>query len=116
MALLADFTVRHLQPDDVAPMEAMVTVFGEAFNEVDTYTRARHRTGHLKRLLGDSHLIALAALKDSRTVGGLVAYELPKFLVWKGNFRVEFRNHVVPNGARRMRCGTWRSRAPDPCR
>jgi hypothetical protein len=36
MALLADFTVRHLQPDDVAPMEAMVTVFGEAFNEVDT--------------------------------------------------------------------------------
>jgi aminoglycoside 3-N-acetyltransferase I len=79
MAPSADFTVRKLQPSDVTLMNAMVTVFGEAFNEVDTYTGARPSTRYLERLLGGSHLIALAALKHGAVVGGLVAYELQKF-------------------------------------
>jgi hypothetical protein len=37
------------------------------------------------------------------------------FLVWKGNFRVEFRDHCGLNGARRMCCGASGSRAPDLC-
>jgi aminoglycoside 3-N-acetyltransferase I len=74
-----DFTVRQLEPNDFALMEAMMTVFGEAFNDLDTYTGARPSTRYLERLLGDSHLIALAALKDGMVVGGLVAYELHKF-------------------------------------
>ena len=73
------FTVRQLGPNDVAQIEAMMTVFGEAFDEVDTYTGARPSTRYLEHLLSDSHLIALAALKDSMVVGGLVAYELQKF-------------------------------------
>ncbi len=79
MALSPDFTVRQLEPNDVALIEAMMTVFGEAFNEVDTYTGARPSSRYLECLLGDSHLIALAALKDRMVVGGLVAYELQKF-------------------------------------
>ena len=78
MASCTDFTVRQLEPNDVALMEAVMTVFGEAFNEVDTYTGARPSTRYLERLLGGSHLIALAALKDSVVVGGLLAYELQK--------------------------------------
>jgi aminoglycoside 3-N-acetyltransferase I len=60
-------------------MDAMMRVFGEAFNEVDTYTGARPSTRYLERLLGGSHLIVLAALKHGVVIGGLVAYELQKF-------------------------------------
>jgi aminoglycoside 3-N-acetyltransferase I len=59
-------------------MDAMMTVFGEAFNEVDTYTGARPSTRYLEHLLGGSHLIALVALKHSVVVGGLIGYELQK--------------------------------------
>ena len=31
-------TIRQLSSNDVALMEAMMTTFGEAFDEVDTYT------------------------------------------------------------------------------
>ena len=79
MAPSADFTVRKLQPGDVMLMDAMMTVFGEAFNEVDTYTGAQSSMRYLEHLLGGSHFIALAALKHSGVVGGLVAYELQKF-------------------------------------
>jgi aminoglycoside 3-N-acetyltransferase I len=34
---------------------------------------------YLKGLLGSSHFIALAALKDGAVVGGLAAYQLQKF-------------------------------------
>lgn len=79
MAAPTDFTVRQLEPGDAALMEAMMTVFGEAFNEMDTYTGARPSTRYLECLLRGPHLIALAALKQSIVVGGLVAYELQKF-------------------------------------
>lgn len=73
------FSIRRLLPDDVALMEAMMTTFGEAFDEMETYTNARPSAEYLKRLLGSDHFIALAALKESEVVGGLAAYELVKF-------------------------------------
>jgi aminoglycoside 3-N-acetyltransferase I len=79
MAPSTDFTVRQLEPSDVALMEAMMRVFGEAFNEMETYAGARPSTRYLERLLRGRHLIALAALKHNMVVGGLVAYELQKF-------------------------------------
>jgi len=79
MAPSAEFTVRKLQPCDVTLMNAMMTVFGEAFDEADTYTGARPSERYLEHLLGGPYLIALAALKRSVVVGGLVAYELQKF-------------------------------------
>lgn len=60
-------------------MEAMLMTFGEAFDEVETYTGARPSAAYLERLLGSDTFIALAALKSGEVVGGLVAYELPKF-------------------------------------
>lgn len=59
-------------------MGAMMTVFGDAFNEADTYTGAPPSAAYLERILG-SHLIALAATKQGAVVGGLIAYELHKF-------------------------------------
>jgi aminoglycoside 3-N-acetyltransferase I len=73
------FIIRQLTRDDVAVMEAMMTMFSEAFGEVHTYTGKRPGPAYLQDLLGSGHFIALAALKDGTVVGGLAAYELDKF-------------------------------------
>jgi len=79
MAPFPDFAVRQLQPSDVPMVRSMMTVFGDAFKEADTYTGAPPSSAYLERLLGGSHLIALAATKPGAVVSGLVAYELQKF-------------------------------------
>lgn len=71
--------IRQLDPRDVRLMHAMSTMFGEAFDERDTYTAARPRDAYLERLLGSNSFIALAAIEGDDVVGGLVAYELHKF-------------------------------------
>lgn len=79
MLLSAPFSIRQLASDDVALMEAMLTTFGKAFDEVETYSAARPGKAYLERLLGSDYFIALAALKNDSVVGGIVAYELQKF-------------------------------------
>ena len=71
--------VRLLTPEDVGLMESLLTTFGEAFNEVETYSGKRPSQAYLKQLLGSDSFVALAALKDGQVVGGLAAYELKKF-------------------------------------
>lgn len=73
------FNIHMLAPGDVALMEAMLTTFGEAFDEVDTYSGARPGRTYLGRLLSSDYFIALAALKGDEVVGGIAAYELKKF-------------------------------------
>jgi aminoglycoside 3-N-acetyltransferase I len=73
------FSIRQLASDDVALMEAMLTTFGEAFDQVETYGAARPSQAYLQRLLGSDYFIAIAALKHEAVVGGLAAYELQKF-------------------------------------
>jgi aminoglycoside 3-N-acetyltransferase I len=72
-------TIRRLTAADLGFMDAMMTMFGAAFADVDTYTGARPRADYTRRLLGKDHFIAIAALKDGEVVGGLAAYELEKF-------------------------------------
>ena len=73
------FDIRQLLPDDIELMEAMLTMFGEAFDEVEIYSGARPSAAYLRRLLGSDSFIALAALKGADVVGGIAAYELHKF-------------------------------------
>jgi aminoglycoside 3-N-acetyltransferase I len=73
------FTLRPLAPADVALLQAMLTMFGEAFGEPQTYGRARPGAAYLARLLGGDSFISLAALKGGAVVGGIAAYELHKF-------------------------------------
>jgi aminoglycoside 3-N-acetyltransferase I len=75
----APFSLRRLTRGDVAWLESLSTLFGEAFGEVDTYGAARPSRAYLERLLGGEDFIALAAVKAGLVVGGLVAYELRKF-------------------------------------
>ncbi|MBD1824675.1 AAC(3)-I family aminoglycoside N-acetyltransferase [Cyanobacteria bacterium FACHB-DQ100] len=57
----------------------MLTIFGEAFNEVETYSGNRPSVTYLKRLLNSGYFIGIAAVQDSEVVGGIAAYELMKF-------------------------------------
>ncbi len=79
MSFPAPFIIRQLASDDVALMEAMLTTFGNAFDEVEAYGAARPSKAYLERLLGSDYFIALAALKNDSVVGGIAAYELHKF-------------------------------------
>lgn len=71
--------IRLLGPGDAALMESVNTMFGEVFDEAETYCGARPGKAYLERLLASRPFIALAALEDGAVVGGLVAYELAKF-------------------------------------
>jgi aminoglycoside 3-N-acetyltransferase I len=71
--------VRQLGPRDIQSMKALLTMFGEAFNDMGTYTAKCPSEQYLARLLGGDSFIALAAVKDGEVVGGIAAYELRKF-------------------------------------
>jgi aminoglycoside 3-N-acetyltransferase I len=74
-----EINVRVLGSADVALMEAMLTMFGEAFEDVKAYNGNRPGGEYLRRLLGSEPFIAIAAVKQGEVVGGLAAYELRKF-------------------------------------
>lgn len=76
---MSTFVVRHLTAADIVPFRSLLAVLGEAFDERDTYTRAQPDHAYLQKLLGGQHFIALAALENGAVIGGLAAYELPKF-------------------------------------
>ncbi len=71
--------IRHLTSTDVPLMNALLTMFGEAFNDLETYTAQRPREAYLQRLLDSDLFIALAAMKNDNVVRGIAAYELIKF-------------------------------------
>lgn len=72
--------VQRLTRDDLPLFNKLMQVFGEAFDDVQTYTGQPPGPEYQRRLLGSETFIALAAVDDEGTVmGGLAAYELPKF-------------------------------------
>lgn len=60
-------------------MAALAAVLAEAFDEVDLHRGRQPDTAYLEKLLSRDHFIALAALRKTEVVGGIVAYELPKY-------------------------------------
>ena len=57
----------------------MLTMFGRAFAEMETYTARQPGDDYLEGLLASSTFISLAAVADGRVIGGIAAYVLPKF-------------------------------------
>jgi aminoglycoside 3-N-acetyltransferase I len=49
--------IRHLTPNDVPLMNALLRTFGEAFNDVDAYTANPPSEAYLRRLLGPTRLL-----------------------------------------------------------
>ncbi len=79
MSSTENINIQHLCEKDIALMRALLKVFGEAFEEPETYGQAPPSNDYLQKLLNRDYFIVLVALKDQEVVAGLVAYELLKF-------------------------------------
>lgn len=73
------FTISQLGPEDLDGMDELLSTFGEAFDDAETYGGARPGAAYLRRLLASDTFIALVAREGGAVVGGLAAYELRKF-------------------------------------
>lgn len=69
----------RLAAKNTAEFRALLNLFGEVFEERDTYCQQQPSDTYLCDLLANPHFIALAALESGQLVGGLAAYVLPKF-------------------------------------
>ena len=79
MAQDAGFTIDELASTDVEVMNALLTLFGQAFEDRETYENNRPSQPYLERLLDNENFIVLVARKQETVVGGLAAYVLQKF-------------------------------------
>ncbi|HVL16214.1 MAG TPA: AAC(3)-I family aminoglycoside N-acetyltransferase [Gemmata sp.] len=70
---------RVLGPGDVGHMHSLLSLFGRAFDDADTYDSARPGDGYLAELLASPGFVVVVALHGDRVAGGLAAYVLPKF-------------------------------------
>ena len=75
----ASFNIQRLARNDLALMDALLGMFGEAFDEIETYGAARPGRSYMNGLLDSDTFVALVALRDGVVIGGLAAYELRKF-------------------------------------
>jgi aminoglycoside 3-N-acetyltransferase I len=73
------YVCKALSHADVPRFKELLRLFGEVFEDPDTYQGAVPSDGYLQAFLGLPHTIALVALDGDTVVGGLVAYELQKF-------------------------------------
>lgn len=73
------YRVQRLLAGDIALLHGMLTLFGNAFEDVATYGAKRPSAAYLNELMSGSSFIGLVAVKGEQVVGGLVAYELRKF-------------------------------------
>ena len=60
-------------------LKDLLRVFGEAFEEVETYQSAVPSDEYLEKLLRSDNFIAVVAIADRTVVAGLAAYILKKF-------------------------------------
>jgi len=72
------FRIHRLLPGQTTLVHGMLTVFGEAFEDVETYGTKPPSAKYVDELLAGPSFIALAALEGEEVVGGLAAYELRK--------------------------------------
>ena len=64
---------------DLATLKQLLGVFGNAFDEVETYQAAVPSDDYLESLLRSDNFISLVATADGTVVAGLAGYVLKKF-------------------------------------
>ena len=73
------YTFEQLTTSDIHLLKDLLRVFGEAFEDVETYQGAVPEDDYLRSLLAMRHFIVVVARSGGEVVGGLAAYELQKF-------------------------------------
>ena len=71
--------IQQLHPADIQLLRSLLKLFGDAFEEPQTYISNQPGDSYLEKLLAQDSFIALVASCENEVVGGLTAYELPKF-------------------------------------
>jgi aminoglycoside 3-N-acetyltransferase I len=71
--------VRRLRAGDLAAMREANALFGEVFEDPESFASRPPDDAYLRQLLSRDEFIALAAWRGDTMVGALVAYELAKF-------------------------------------
>ena len=71
--------ITQLGPDETAQLHDLLALFGDAFEEPETYNDKRPDDTYIEKLLTGNTCIVLTARLDGAVLGGLIAYELPKF-------------------------------------
>jgi aminoglycoside 3-N-acetyltransferase I len=81
-------TLHTLTPGDTAMFRDMLTLFGEAFEDQDTYTAKQPDDGYIDDLLSDRNFMALVARSGDEVIGGIAGYVLPKFEQARSEFYI----------------------------
>ena len=79
---------RLLGASDVAAFRDMLAMFGDAFEDRETYESKQPDDDYLSQLLSTPTFVAIAAFDGSAVVGGLVGYVLPKFEQSRSEFYI----------------------------
>lgn len=82
------FEIRDISANDIETLREMLSVMGEAFEDVPTYTANQPDDDYLAKLLSGGTFVALAAVENGRVIGGLAAYELKKFEQARSEFYI----------------------------
>jgi aminoglycoside 3-N-acetyltransferase I len=80
--------VRALDADDVVAFRAMLTLFGDAFEDRATYTARQPDDAYIRALLSDMNFVAIVAESQSGVIGGLAGYVLRKFEQARSEFYI----------------------------
>ena len=73
------YTYRKISKNDVPLLEQLLKIFGDAFNEVETYQKSPPSPAYLRSLLEKDTFVVVVAQDGATVVGGLAAYVLEKF-------------------------------------
>jgi aminoglycoside 3-N-acetyltransferase I len=75
----SSISLLRLGATDVPLLRKLNALFGDAFDDRETYVGEPPTDAYLESLLAKEHVIAIVALAGGEVLGGLVAYELDKF-------------------------------------
>lgn len=82
------FAIQQIKADDTRLLLNLLDMFGEVFDEVETYGGNQPSVPYLRRLLASETFLALVAIEEGVVVGGLAAYELVKFEQERSEFYI----------------------------
>lgn len=73
------YQARTLGGGDLAAMRGLLEVFGNAFDDPETYGGRPPSDEYLEGLLASATFVAVAVFAEGEVIGGLAGYALPKF-------------------------------------
>lgn len=73
------YSTKRLGESDLAEMKALLRLFGDVFEDPDSYHAHVPSDAYLHERLADGGFFAVVAVQDGAIIGGLAAYELKKF-------------------------------------